>query len=334
LIASILAGQRRRPALTLLIGLAAFALTSPFLVLEPAVLAHGLSSITQHLARPGAGEIGWIHLVRVALWQGLGSVLFLLSLAGVLVALWRRTRVDWILLSFVLATYLVLGAGSSVFVRYADPLLPPLLVLAGRAVSEILRVTVQRRAEIATAIAVLVIGVSSLPHDVTYDLLIGRTDTRTQAFDWLASHTQPGDRVAAAYFPGPAHDAALAASGRHSHGATTAYVAAFLQNRLQDRYGVHELTADELARGDLAALRADGVQLVLVTPLSPQDDCAAPSPLEQQLRALGPPVAVFLPAADPCSGSVFDPLDAYFVPLAGYQGWIRPGPPIRIYRLG
>jgi hypothetical protein len=334
LVAAILAGSRRRLVPILLIALGVFALTSPFLFLEPALFAHGLRSITQHLAQPGAGEIGWIHLVRVALWQGLGPVLFLLSLAGVVVALWRRTRADWILLSFVIATYVVLGAGSSVFVRYADPLLPPLLVLAGRAVSEVLRVTVQRRVEIATAIAVLVIGVSSLPHDVTYDLLIGRTDTRTLAFDWLASHTQPGDRVAAGYFPGPAHDAALVASGRHSHGATTAYVAAFLQNRLQDRYGVHELTADELARGDLAALRADGVQLVLITPLGPQDDCTAPSPLEQQLRALGPPVAVFVPAADPCSGSVFDPLDAYFVPLAGYQGWVRPGPPIRIYRLG
>jgi hypothetical protein len=334
LLAAIVAGQRRRLALTLLTGLAVFALTSPFLVLEPAVFAHGLSSITQHLARPGAGEIGWIHLVRVALWQGLGPVLFLLAVAGVVMALWRRTTADWILLSFVIATYVVLGAGSSVFVRYADPLLPPLLVLAGRAVGEVLRVTVQRRAEIATAIAVLVIGVSSLPHDVTYDVLIGRTDTRTEAFDWLASHTQPGDRVAAGYFSGPAHDAALVASGRHSHGASTAYVAAFLQNRMEDRYRVHELTADELARGDLAALRADGVQLVLITPISPQDACAAPSPLEQQLRTLGPPVAVFLPAADPCSGSVFDPLDAYFVPLAGYQGWVRPGPPIRIYRLG
>jgi dolichyl-phosphate-mannose-protein mannosyltransferase len=334
LVAAIVAGSRRRLVATLLVGLGVFALTSPFLVLEPALFAHGLRSITQHLAQPGAGEIGWIHLVRLALWQGLGPVLFLLSVAGVGVALWRRTPPDWILLSFVLATYVVLGAGSSVFVRYADPLLPPLLVLAGRAVDEVLRATVQRRAQIATAIAVLVIAVSSLPHDVAYDVLIGRTDTRTQAFDWLASHTQPGDRVAAGYFPGPAHDAALVASGRHSHGATDAYVAAFLQNRLEDRYGVHELTAAELAGGDLAALRAEGVRLVLVTPMLPQDDCGGPSPLEQQLRALGPPVAVFLPAVDPCSGSVFDPLDAYFVPLAGDQGWLRPGPPIRIYRLG
>ena len=334
LVAPIVAGQRRRLAPTLLIGLAVFALTSPFLVLEPAVFAHGLSSITQHLAQPGAGEIGWIHLVRLGLWQGLGPVLFLLALAGVVVALWRRTQSDWILLSFVMATYVVLGAGSSVFVRYADPLLPPLLVLAGRALGEALQVTVRQRIEIATAIAVLVIAVSSLPHDVAYDVLIGRTDTRTEAFDWLAAHTQPGDRVAAGYFPGPAHDMVLVASGRHSHGATDAYVAGFLQNRLEDRYGVHELTADELARGDLAALRADRVQFVVITPMLPQDDCRAPTHLEQELRALGPPVAVFLPAADPCSGSVFDPLDAYFVPLAGYQGWVRPGPPIRIYRLG
>ncbi len=334
LVAAIVAGPRRRLVPTLLIGLAVFALTSPFLVLEPAVFAHGLRSITQHLAQPGAREIGWIHLARLALWQGLGPVLLLLALAGVLVALWRRTQADWILLGFVVATYVVLGAGSSVFVRYADPLLPPLLVLAGRALGEVLQVTVRHRIEIATAIALLVIAVSSLPHDVAYDVLIGRTDTRTEAFDWLAAHAQPGDRVAAGYFPGPAHDAALVASRRHSHGAATPYVAAFLQNRPEDRYSVHELTPEELARGDLAALRADRVQFVLITPMLPQDDCGGPSPLEQQLRALGPPVAVFLPAADPCSGSVFDPLDAYFVPLAGYQGWVRPGPPIRIYGLG
>ena len=32
--------------------------------------------------------------------------------------------------------------------------------------------------------------------------------------------------------------------------------------------------------------------------------------------------------------STFDPIDAYYVPLAGYSGWLRPGPPIRIYRFG
>lgn len=328
--ASILAGHRRRLVLTGLVGLAVFAVTSPFLVLEPLRLAQGLISITQHLGRPGAGEIGWIHLVGLALWQGLDPILFLLSLAGVGVAVIRRTRADWILLSFVLATFLVLGAGSSVFVRYADPLLPPLLVLAGRAVAEALKAT---SVLVAPVLAVLLLAVPALPHDIAFDILIGRTDTRTMAFGWLATQVEPGDRIAAAYFPGPAHDAALVTSGGHSHGAPTPYEASFLQNRLEARYTVHELTADELATGSLAALRADGVHYVVIAPLLPGDSCRPPSPLEQQLRVLGPPVAVFRPAADPCAGSVFDPIDAYFVPLNGYQGWANPGPPIRIYRL-
>jgi len=330
LAASILAGYRRRLLLTAVISLAVFAATSPFLVLDPTGFGHGLMSIRHHLGQPGAGEIGWIHLVRLALWHGIDPVLFVLALAGIVVAVLRRSRADWILLSFIFATYAIVGAGSSVFVRYADPLLPPLLVLAGRAVAEALKATSVR---IAPLLAALLIVVPSLPHDVAYVALIGRVDTRTMAFEWLAAQVPLGDRIAAGYFPGPAHDAALVASGRHSHGAPTAYEAAFLQNRPQDRYGVHELTQDELVSGALASLRADGVHYVVITPMLPDGACRPPSPLEQQLRAIGPPVAVFLPGSDACVGSVFDPIDAYFVPLNGYRGWTHPGPPIRIYRL-
>lgn len=333
LVPAILVGQRRRLALTAVVSVAVFMATSPFLILNPVFFAHGLVSISQHLARSGAGEIGWVHLVRLALWQGLDPILFALAIAGVAVALWRRTRADWILLSFVLVSYAVIGAGSSVFVRYADPLLPPLLVLAGRAVAELIQAAFSHRAPIAAAVAALLIAVPALPHDLAYDALIGQTDTRTMAFDWLATHVAPGDRIAAEYFPGPPHDAALVASGRHSHGATTAYVASFLQNRMQDRYTVHELSPDELASDSVSALRADGVHYVVMTPVAPGDECAGAAVLEQQLRILGRPVAVFLPALDPCSGSVFDPIDAYFVPLNGYQGWSHPGPPIRIYSL-
>jgi hypothetical protein len=44
-------------------------------------------------------------------------------------------------------------------------------------------------------------------------------------------------------------------------------------------------------------------------------------------------VASFSPTVG-CPTSVFDPIDSYYVPLAGYGGWLRPGPPIRIYRIG
>jgi len=55
--------------------------------------------------------------------------------------------------------------------------------------------------------------------------------------------------------------------------------------------------------------------------------------VKRALQAQGPPLASFAPAAG-CPDSVFDPIDTYYVPLAGYAGWLRPGPYIRIYRLG
>ena len=94
LAASILAGYRRRLLLTAAISLAVFALSSPFLVLDTAGFGRGLMSITHHFGQQGAGEIGWIHLVRLALWHGLDPVLFVLALAGILVALRRRSRAD------------------------------------------------------------------------------------------------------------------------------------------------------------------------------------------------------------------------------------------------
>ncbi|HVS06676.1 MAG TPA: hypothetical protein VHK65_10990 [Candidatus Dormibacteraeota bacterium] len=34
-----------------------------------------------------------------------------------------------------------------------------------------------------------------------------------------------------------------------------------------------------------------------------------------------------------CTDAVFDPIDGYYVPLSGYEHWIRPGPPIQIFDL-
>jgi len=106
--------------------------TSPFLLLNPAMTAHGLGYIVSHLASDTVAQVGWVRLI-VALWYGLDPGLFVLAVVGVLYAAWRRTLADWILLAFLLPYYLVIGTGHSVFYRYADPLIPPLCLLAGRA---------------------------------------------------------------------------------------------------------------------------------------------------------------------------------------------------------
>ena len=134
------------------------------------------------------------------------------------------------------------------------------------------------------------------------------------------------------YLAGPAHDPAMVASRQHSHGATDPYVAAFLDSRLETQYTIRELTQGDLQLTSLDSFRAQGIEYIVVGYETPGTGCRPDSPLERALLAEGPPVAGFSPTAG-CPRSIFDPIDAYYVPLAGYGGWIRPGPPIRIYRL-
>jgi hypothetical protein len=82
----------------------------------------------------------------------------------------------------------------------------------------------------------------------------------------------------------------------------------------------------------LAPLKADGVDYVVLSSPTPQTGCGPYPPLSIPLEATGPPLATFEPTTG-CPDSVFDTIDAFFVPMHGYDGWARPGPAIKIYRI-
>ena len=327
--------RRRLARLTLVgvVGVVTLGLTSPFLVLDPGMTQHGLGYIFQHLGRATAPAIGWVQLSR-ALWYGIDPVLVLLAIIGVAYAAWRRQPADLVVLTFLLAYFLLIGAGRSVFLRYADPMIPLLLLLAGRALAAFVQLAGRGRArQLALGVALVLITVAPLAHDLRFDLLIQQTDTRTLAFDWLAQHVPAGGKAAVPYMAGPSHDQAMIDSGEHSHGATDPYVASFLDSRLETQYSIRELTRDDLQLTSLESFRREGIAYVVLGYETPGTGCGVLSPLEQALRAQGPPLASFSPTIG-CPDSVFDPIDTYYVPLAGYGGWVRPGPQIRIYGLG
>jgi 4-amino-4-deoxy-L-arabinose transferase-like glycosyltransferase len=314
-----------------LIALAAFAISSPFLMIDLHSFASGIDHIFHHLASAQQPEIGYIHLPRLALWYGLDPPLFLLSLAGLAYAVVRRTKADWILVVFVLAYYGLIGSGHMVFVRYADPLVPPLVILGGRALVAACERLKRVRLSLAAALAIVIIP--AVAHDLTYDDLIQQTDTRTQAFEWLRAHVPAGARVATLYFAGPVHDHAMIDRRGWSHGATNGYVASFLQNRLQDQYSVHELAESDLTADAVAALRGDHVDYAVYSPTTPSDGCWASTPLQAALSAQTELLVTFTPTGGRCTNAVFDSIDGYYVPLSGYEHWLRPGPPIQIFDL-
>jgi Glycosyltransferase family 87 len=222
-------GQWRRLAVGAALMVAAFAASSPFVLLDLGRAWDDFSRV-QRLARDGWLGFEHDHVTPIAfvdrLWEGMGPVL-LIAGAGLVVALIRRTRADLVLASFVLVYYLDLLTIRAHFDRYTLPLLPPLAVLASRF-----------RALAPVTLLLLVVPLTWSIRDTKK---LTRTDTRIVAARWVEDHVArgtpaavdpstpafPGLRLMALQLPGP---------GRRSD-----------PNR------------------DLGKLRRDGIRLVVVT---------------------------------------------------------------------
>jgi 4-amino-4-deoxy-L-arabinose transferase-like glycosyltransferase len=116
----------------------------PPCVLRPADLFAAMRSHAQLTASgdflnarlvPALGWAGtpFVYELVAALPFGLGWPLWLLSLAGVAVALRRRSLADGVLLGALATYFLAIGASPLMYPRYLLPLAPALLVLAARA---------------------------------------------------------------------------------------------------------------------------------------------------------------------------------------------------------
>ncbi|MCC7265445.1 MAG: glycosyltransferase family 39 protein [Candidatus Latescibacteria bacterium] len=166
-----------------------FALVSPFVWLDPLGFWRDLSQMGRdHLLAAHLSEPAWLFHLGNSLWHGVG-------IAGTLaigLALARRPRwwrpEEKVLLAGILALSLPLLVGSSVFMRYALPVVPLLAVLAARTI------TSARRPLLRWGVVALV-AVEPLYASLQTHQLLGGSDTRLQANRWLTAHFPAGGRL-------------------------------------------------------------------------------------------------------------------------------------------
>jgi 4-amino-4-deoxy-L-arabinose transferase-like glycosyltransferase len=221
-------GAWRRVAVSLALAAAAFFLTSPFVVIHAGAAWADFHRV-QELAQDG-----WLGFeddpatpvaFGLRLWETLGPVV-LVAVAGVVVALRRRSRSDVVLLSFAAAYAVSLLPSNAHFDRYVLPLVPGLAVLAG-----------SRK---PLAVAALVAAVVPLWWSVADARSLTGRDPRLDAAAWIAANIPTGDRVAADTSTLPLH------------GRPVVRLALPGPGRPFD------------ARRDLRVLRADGVRWVVL----------------------------------------------------------------------
>ncbi len=177
-------GRWRRLAIAVACMVVAFLASSPF------VLVHGRQAWHEAFRVQRLARRGWLgfehdHSAPIAfsghLWHAFGPVI-LLSLVGIAFALWRRTRTDLILVSFVVVYFADLMTLRAHFDRYTLPLVPPLAALAGRF-----------RALAPVTLLLLVVPLTWTIRD---DKRLTRTDTRIVAAGWIARNLSPGTYIA------------------------------------------------------------------------------------------------------------------------------------------
>jgi 4-amino-4-deoxy-L-arabinose transferase-like glycosyltransferase len=162
----------------------AFLASSPFVLVHRRQAWHAAFRV-QRLARKGWLGFENDHSAPIAfaahLWHALGPVV-IVSVIGLAVAVWRRTRTDLVLVSFVVVYFADLMTLRAHFDRYTLPLVPPLAALAGRF-----------RALAPVTLLLLVVPMTWTIRD---DKRLTRTDTRIVAARWIEAHLPRGAPVA------------------------------------------------------------------------------------------------------------------------------------------
>lgn len=332
--AAILAVAAAAPTLAaaaLLVGAwgAAFVAGTPFALLDARTFAADVAYDRAHLSGGHAVMLGrgWIYHLHTTLPRGLGLAVALAAVAGVFVIAtshpgpklsWRRPDLSgpatptghpaMVLALFAVGFFALIGAGQTVFFRYALPLVPVACVCAAAAVVTaagwLSRRTGLAEPAIAAALAAL-LAAPSFYQGAQLDRLLARTDSRVLAASWLVERLRPEQTL---------HDS----GGDYSR-------LSFGDTRF------HQWRYDAATRSFGAPGGATPDWIVLYESPLPEYT-AAPESLGDLVRARYD-LAYRVPGVPARMGEgVYDRQDAFFLPIDGFAGVARPGPTVLIYR--
>ncbi len=152
-----------------------------------------LNEIRQQAAAESA--MPFFHHLRYSLFEGCGSVMVLMGLAGLGVAWFKSPTARWFL-SFPVIYYLIISFFSQTAERYALPIVPFLCVSSAYFavwITDQFNHRMSRRLVLFGLIFLMVYP--SLKKSMSLDLILTKKDTRTAASEWIRDHVPPGEAI-------------------------------------------------------------------------------------------------------------------------------------------
>jgi 4-amino-4-deoxy-L-arabinose transferase-like glycosyltransferase len=261
--------------------------------------------------------IGFLYHPTVSLPVGLGLGSYALGLAGIAVAIRIRNRTDLALLAFLAASYLLVGFSHEVFIRYALPMAIGLCLLAGGLLrpSALLQLVSASRLQAAAFAVILAVPLApSLLTSIRGDQLLTVTDTRVLAARWLIANAPAGSRLQIdSYWGEPVYDQEEV----RTEPLHPLYLAG---DPLPDSFQLGIYTSRFVVN------RSGGPSCYRILESGPPWQAPGPViPAGEKLAAI-----IYPYSGAPPTAAVYDPLDAFYLPLSGFGSIERPGPTIVI----
>ena len=234
----------------------------------------------------------------------------------------------------------MLAPVTQLFVRYAVPILPALAVGLALALTR-LSMFVHERVEgrlagaVLGALAVLALG-PPLVRLVQYDHLLSQPDTRELAQQWLVDHGGTGasigyyQRVALAE---PSWEQACV--GKLPAWAETAHLAQtpehgppFWRDLIdKEPASLAQMTLDAAFKGNDTSAADYVLWSAPIVMCGKQGRLEGPEPSGQCFE-----LAETISPGTPACRDLFDMFDSFFVPYAAFDGVVRPGPVVKIFK--
>jgi hypothetical protein len=264
-----------------------------------------LIGLQSHLSGGHATDegLGWIRHLTFSLRYGLGLPLLVVALAGFgwLVFVDRRTAS--VVLAFPVLYYAGMGSGRTVFMRHMTPVIPFAVLLAAFALDRAARQLAAVVPTLRSTASVLAVGVAvaiaydSASRSISLDRLLSQTDSRAIAAAFMK----------ASYFP--------RGVSVFQNGSVYGHVPLVPQ-------GIYpEQPLDRLP--EVVILQTSRLVAYSDQPPDMRDTLAAHYrsllhvPVERTVNETQEPI--------------FDQQDAFFVPVSGFERFLRPGPEIEIF---
>ncbi|RMF95219.1 MAG: hypothetical protein D6734_06020 [Candidatus Schekmanbacteria bacterium] len=332
-----------------------FLVTSPGLIPEYETFLKKLKFMAKWIYQSGKTnlEIGWLFYLKTTLLSGIGFPFLLLSLIGFLYMLYRHKYEDIVLLSFPLFYYIYIGNGYGVFSRYMIPIIPFLAIYAGNFLVEIYQEKgiLKKKGKIVSVTLLTIAIIPSLLNAVKCDILMSKKDTRIEAREWIENNIPFGSRIY--LYSSYKYNIPYLERGKEAINREISIFEKVLSNNNRNHYRLYLDSYRYMLKKGIIPLR-NSYEYIFSNNFTEEDIekykieylitgnsflLFYSSPIEKVMPIIKRRfrlIKTFSPLKENIekpSKAVFDILDAFYLPLSGFDEFEKPGPLIKIYAL-